>query len=575
MYRNVILEFLNINQKVMRDNELLQMTIVLFPNNNKTIDKIFKNKENILVYHIKDQYTFSKEYSFNNLNNNILEMALESNESFTANIEDFSFEINDPYYLKDIKNINFNSVEIIPVKENDEVISVVLIYSNLKNVSFKISNHKLVTFINKLNSDLQEEINKKVNELININENYYYVVKSIKSQQYFISDNLNKEYHFNESIIDKKSNLYPRLKKLLEIMKYSSTDDFELYYISKNKLREKSDNLEILLIDVINLHNFKDDYSLIFTKDLDEKLSSTLLAKKYFDAFKKIIPDVSYKCYQIENGSIIFVINSNINKKIENELKFILKKEYYILINIPKDLSKNTNLLNVASYLNEMLPISFNLNDYKSYLENDNYEKYLCDKATLPSKKIMIKADTLETIGEIITGPLENYYKLSTYKIFENATINNLESAINKNLKSPIFTLLVTSITRRKILEQLKRIIIKYPNTKLIIHAPLILKLSGENVFNHILKLKEMGFIIIVDSTIFMNIEFSTSLKIADAVLVRKNECQNSIIESNPYNKCLFNEYYENGKVLIFETIPSETDADLINELTCLVIDKD
>ena len=70
-------------------------------------------------------------------------------------------------------------------------------------------------------------------------------------------------------------------------------------------------------------------------------------------------------------------------------------------------------------------------------------------------------------------------------------------------------------------------------------------------------------------------IEFSASLKIADAVLIRKNECKHSITMSNPFNKCLFDEYYEHSKVVIFEAIPSETDASLINELTCLVIDKD
>lgn len=32
--------------------------------------------------------------------------------------------------------------------------------------------------------------------------------------------------------------------------------------------------------------------------------------------------------------------------------------------------------------------------------------------------------------------------------------------------------------------------------------------------------------------------------------------------------------YYEYGKVVIFEGIPKECDVELINELTCLIIDK-
>lgn len=48
----------------------------------------------------------------------------------------------------------------------------------------------------------------------------------------------------------------------------------------------------------------------------------------------------------------------------------------------------------------------------------------------------------------------------------------------------------------------------------------------------------------------------------------------NSLISNNPFNQRLFNMYYEYGKVVIFEGIPKECDVELINELTCLIIDK-
>ena len=53
-----------------------------------------------------------------------------------------------------------------------------------------------------------------------------------------------------------------------------------------------------------------------------------------------------------------------------------------------------------------------------------------------------------------------------------------------------------------------------------------------------------------------------------------KNELTNSLISNNPFNQRLFNMYYEYGKVVIFEGIPKECDVELINELTCLIIDK-
>lgn len=575
MYRTVILEFLHNNQKVLRDNEYLQMTMVLFPKNFNTITKLFEEDEQISVYHIKDQYTFFKQYAFDKLENNIIEMVLEYQDKVTINIEDLSFEMNDPYYLKDIRNLKFSSLEMIPVKDAEEIIGICLLYSNLKNVSFNLSNQKLFTFVNKLFEDSDKTYLEKVNELIGFSENYYYAIKPFQKDCYYLSDNLVKDYKFKSNFIVFKDVLFGKLKKLLQIMKFTSNEIFEVYYLSKTKLKEHHNNLEIYLLDSINNHGFMGDFTLIFAKDLDEKLSSPLLGKKYMDAFNKVIPDISVKCYQIENGVLTFLLNMNCSKKIEHEIRFHLKKEYMIIINIPKDISRNSDLIKVVSYLNEMLPTNFSLSEYKKYLDDENYQKYLCDKTTLPSRKIMIKADTLDTIGEIITGPLENYYKMSIYKIFENTIIDNFDMAFKKDYHQPIFTILVTSITRRKILEQLKKIIVKYPTTKLIIHAPLIIKLSPEEVFNAIVKVKELGFVVIVDSTIFMNIEFSASLKIADAVLVRKNECKHSITMSNPFNQCLFDKYYEHSKVVIFEAIPQETDINLINELTCLVIDKD
>lgn len=575
MYRTVILEFLHNNQKVLFDSKFLQMTMVLFPDNLNSITKLFEEPELITVYHIKDQYTFLKQYTFDKIDNSVIEIALEYQERLTVNIEDLNFDVNDPYYLKDIKNINFSSFEIIPIKKDDEIVAICLLYSDMKNASFKLSNQKLLTFYEKLSIDCENTYIEQISKLINISENYYYIIKSLKNELYYLSDNFRDDYKFKLNVVSSNDVEFNKIKKNILFMKYTSNELCEVYYLPKSKLKEHHDNLEIYLQDSINNHGFSGDVSLIFTKDLNDRLSSTNLGEKFLDAFRKVVPDVNIKCYQIENGALAFILNSPFSKKLENELRHILKKEHIIVVNIPKDFSKNSDLIKLTTYLNEMLPTTFSLNDYKKYLDDENYQKYLCAKATLPSKKIMIKADTLDTIGEIITGPLENYYKISTYKIFENTIIENFDVALNKDYQHPIFTILVTSISRRKIFEQLKKIIIKYPTTKLIIHAPLIIKLSPEEVFGAITKVKELGFVVIIDSTIFMNIEFSASLKIADAVLIRKNECKHSITMSNPFNKCLFDEYYEHSKVVIFEAIPSETDASLINELTCLVIDKD
>lgn len=152
--------------------------------------------------------------------------------------------------------------------------------------------------------------------------------------------------------------------------------------------------------------------------------------------------------------------------------------------------------------------------------------------------------------------------------------INMFDTSLKKDFERPIFTILTKSLARRKIYEQLKKIIIKYPETKIILHTAKIFNESVESIYHAMIKIKELGYIIIIDSSIFMSLEYNICLKLADAILIRKNELTNSLISNNPFNQRLFNMYYEYGKVVIFEGIPKECDVELINELTCLIIDK-
>ena len=140
---------------------------------------------------------------------------------------------------------------------------------------------------------------------------------------------------------------------------------------------------------------------------------------------------------------------------------------------------------------------------------------------------------------------------------------------------APVFTILLTSTLKRKVIESLKKIITKYKNTKLIIHLPLISDLDTKTCFEQIVKLKNMGFVLIADSTIFMNIQKNICLKEMDAIIIRKFECDESIYANNYFNQDLFKKYYQEGMVVIYEGIPQEVDVEMINELSCIIIDKE
>ena len=109
----------------------------------------------------------------------------------------------------------------------------------------------------------------------------------------------------------------------------------------------------------------------------------------------------------------------------------------------------------------------------------------------------------------------------------------------------------------------------------MILHSPVIKDFITQEVYEIINKLHNLGFTLIADSTIFMNLKLNVTMKWIDAIIIRKNECDESIYEQHLFNQNLFNTYYSEGKVLIFEDIPSENDIEMINELTCLFVPKE
>lgn len=574
MYRNIILEFLASNYEILHKNGCYQMTIVLFPFTTLGMNRLFKEDDDVTIYHIKNPYTFEKNYSINNLEGTIVELLIEDQNKKNFSYHDFQYKINDPYYLKDIREQKFLSIELIPILNNNDLIACALNYSNKEEINLNISNKKWSTFINKLFDEQNKFYSDNVLWTIIKNENLYYIVKNITKNKYFINKQFQDDYKYSKDIISINDKEYPKLKKHFSVFKKIVNDKMEIYYLAKSLFNDSDNNVEIYLFELINSHHFKQNYAFIFAKDLEGNYPIIEFSKKYLMAIRKIIPDSICKFYQIDKNTIGIVVNREIKKKEEIDLRFILKKEYFLLINFPKNLSLETNLEKLSLYLNDVLPTEFNLNHYKEYCYQQNFQKLECDYVFENKMKIIIKADTMKTIGRIVNPILPDYYSIANYQIFENAMINMLDMSLKKDFEKPVFTILTKSLSKRKIYEQLKKIIIKYPETKIILHIAKIFNESVESIYNAIIKIKELGYIIIIDSSIFMSFEYNICLRLADAILIRKNELVNSLVSNNPFNQKLFKAYYEYGKVVIFEEIPKECDIELINELTCLIIDK-
>lgn len=571
MYRSIILEFLSTNRINLLENNYSQITLVLFPYELKNIQKLENEISNVKVYHVKEPYTFLKEYDFSKLQNSIVEMVLEYKEIIKINKDDISFEISDPYYLKDIKKQEFKSIELVPVLNENDLIAVAILYSNNYNSSFNISNKKWNTLVTKLISDEENSIYENIEENIKNNEKYLYVVKNNK--KFFLNEELRKKHRFKNNIITEKEHDYYRLNKILQPMNKIISEDKEIYYISNQLLKSENDNLEIYLLESINNHGFEEDFTVIFTKMINVDVDVNNYIFKYHNAIKKIFPDALIKTYKVKNDTFSFLIDKVFTKKEENELKYNLKKDYFVVMSTKNNIKKTMNIVDIISYLDQTLPDCFVLNYYLEYSKNINENLYQVDKDLYRYNKILIKADTLQTIGNMVSAPIDDYYNVSSYKLIENESLKVLEKVLSNDIKDPIITLLIDSVSKRKVYELLKKIIAKEPNSKIILHSEKIKDFETSYVYNSIQKLKDLGYVVIIDSTIFMNFKYNICLKISDAVIIRDNELDVSLTSNNLINKKIFEYFYENSKVVIFEKIPKEEDLEIINELTCLLVD--
>ena len=266
------------------------------------------------------------------------------------------------------------------------------------------------------------------------------------------------------------------------------------------------------------------------------------------------------------------MLNKSLSKKEESDINFILKKGYYLIIKSNSCITKKTDLTSVIDYLEEIMPDTFNYDEYNNYYNELNLEKYNCDNPEKILGKVLIKADDRALLGTLVNGVINNYYHKSIYKVFEISLIEQMERAIKKRYDNPIFTVLISSVKKRKILELMKKIAGLYEHPKLIVHVPVINNYQTKEVYETLDKLKLMGFVIIVDSTVFMRLEYTICVNKVDAILIRRNEFEYYM---TTYTKALLDEYYNEGKVIIYEdTIATSLDYP-ITDLTCLLIERD
>lgn len=573
MYRNVILDFISNNHKTLILNEYLQMTFVFLQFDVDNLGRFKKNIGDIMIYHVKEPYVFEKQYDIGKLSGSVIEIFLNNKETVTFLYDEVTFEVNDPFYLKDLRKQTFKSLTVLPIIENEQTVGFSLIYSNKIKPLYELTNNKLLSLKHKLEKDFENVLENMVKDAIWKEESQYIIVQ-FNGNEYYCNDSVKKALHLLKNNIDKNSSSYKRVRSFTMQMHKINKDDMTIFYLlpSLNKIDL---DLGYYPIKNINKHGFSEKFAMIYVREAIENDGLSKLHEQLFEFIDKNLPEALYNFYLSDHNAIVVVINMNINKKLQMELDYILKKIYHVVLNATTDISALTNLNEIVNYLDMVMPQTFKFEDYSEYLNGKNKQILSCDLNYFNSNKVLLKVDEQRVIGEVVILPIDNYYIQSAYDIFESRMIEEMDKIPLNKYNAPVFTILLTSTLKRKVMESLKKIIANYKNAKLIVHIPPICDLNTQVCFEQIVKLKNMGFVLIADSTIFMDIKRNICLKEMDAILIRKFECDESFYANNDFNQILFEKYYQEGMVVVYYGIPQEADVKAINELSCVIIDKE
>ena len=186
---------------------------------------------NIMIYHVKEPYVFEKQYDIGNLAGTIIEILLTSKEPLTFLYDEVTFEINDPFYLKDLRKQTFKSLTVYPIIENEQIVGFALIYSNKVKPVYELTNNKLLNLKRKLEKDFVNVVENSIKDMIWQEENQYVIVQSAE-KEYYCNDSVKKALHLMNNNVDKTSSTYKRVKSFTMQMHKIEKDNLTVFYLS-------------------------------------------------------------------------------------------------------------------------------------------------------------------------------------------------------------------------------------------------------------------------------------------------------------------------------------------------------
>lgn len=553
MHRSVILDFLSIYRSQLNKYSFKQATISLMGRLNlKEISSLLLRADEVITYHVNEPRIYEKTYSFEVFSNTICDMVMYTNKEVYLTKNDLSNVI-DPFYLKDITNIDFISLKIFPIFRKDEIVGTVIFYFNQDAKDFKCKDTDLLKLFNQLQDSFNIPFDNLVNNAIINSEDFIKMVYFNKESKCYIDNFLKNKFHLKTNLLDLSDDtLKKKLESEIKNKKYrfTKTDNFDIYYINKFDYKQANYNFDLLALS--NLENINlEQFTLVFCDDVS--LDNELMNMFSNNTIKK---------YYVDKGLNVYLLDLEISNALIKEIlgKF---EDKYVLFLTSKKITSKMNLVNLAYYIKELRPETFVFSSYVEYINSLNkLDLYSDVSMSKEIDKTFVNSISKEVYG---TLPSIMNFEVSTKTQRDHlvkAIYQHLNSLIKNAIEGYIIPVLPSMLESKRIFLALEKLQAIDKHLKVLITIPNIEKDNISGLEKGISKLRKQGLYVIVDSSIYFNNKTLYLLDLCNSIYIHQDEYEMLVKYPSGINTAIFQYVLKNYKELIIDySLNKVTDA--------------
>lgn len=544
MERKLILDFIGQNFKDLASTKFKQITVYVYGklyDTNSLGNKLLDGNM-LFAYDVKLPRIFLKKFPLEKMYEGILGVADDIKQMTIFSKDDFNFELEDVYSCKNIQDLDFNYLYLIPVVKDNLKIGCIIIYADELYKDLSITQGSITLLYNGLSS--LEEVNFKqniINSLLD-EDNLYYIVGKENNEYVYLCSDLCEKFKLSNPVL-LNNELVKSFMKHHQI-KYRKLkfpfEDYFVYFVYKNDFDDVKNNY--LHVSSLNNVGLNDEFTLIVV-DYSQHDDDFL---KFVDNLK--LTDEYFVC-ACEDGFYLLAINKKI-KKLDVKKLLTGINSFYITLYAPSEINNKMDFTKIVKYLKEVRPNEFLYHEYLTFINCLNNDALILNKNK--HQKYLVYS----SVNKEVNYPLLNYVS-SGFKYLENSleyervTVNKLNKYIKETKIGCYVGLESMSLLKRKVIEVYKKFKNKNIPLSIIVHYNK--ETTKEDLYNALSLLKLYDIKVFADSSIYLNLSVIDTMELFDGCYVHKDEFDGLMKTNNKFINMFVTYFYNDSKLIIFE----------------------